>query len=246
MKLKSIIQYFSALAALAIVFAVLMDQVVMPIYVRQGQVRYLPNVVGLQYPEAESLLREEGFKIEVADTARTQEYPPDQVFEMYPKAYSRVKKGRIIQLTITAEETKVPVPNLVGRTQRMAEVEVAQAGLAIDTVMYQYNDDYEADIVTWQRPQGGNLLERGMGLTLIVSMGEAPPVYYVPSVVGLGLAEGRRQILLAGLEVGNIRRIYDTIHVPNTILDQSIPGATVLQVKRAINLTISTLDESLE
>ncbi len=246
MKIKSIIQYFFALAALAIVLAVLMDQVVMPLYVRQGQVRYLPNVVGLQYSEAEELLREEGFKVEVDDTARTQEYPPDQVFEMYPKAYSRVKKGRYIQLTITAEEMDVPVPSLIGKTYRMADVEIAQAGLAIDTVMYQYNDDYEADIVIWQRPQSGNLWPRGGGLTLIVSNGKAPLVYYVPSVEGLGLADGRRLILLAGLEVGNVRLFYDPLHVPNTILSQSIPGGTVLQVKRAINLTVSSLDESLE
>ena len=246
MKLKPIIQFFSALVALVIVFAVIMDQVVMPLYVRQGQVRYLPNVVGLQYPEAERLLSEEGFKVEISDTAHTQEYPPDQVFEMYPKAYSRVKKGRIIQLTITAEEMDVSVPNLVGKTERMAEVEVARAGLGIDTVMYQYNDDYEAGIVTWQRPQGGNLWPRGGGLTLIVSNGQAPPLYYVPSVVGLGLAEGRRQILLSGLEVGNIRRLEDPLHLPDTILDQSIPGGTVLQVKRAINLTVSSLDESPE
>ncbi|MFC1543477.1 PASTA domain-containing protein [Candidatus Neomarinimicrobiota bacterium] len=243
---KPIIQYLAALVVLAIILALIMDQVVMPLYVRQGQVRYLPNVVGLPYPEAERLLNDNGFRVEIGQVAHTQEYPPNQVFEMFPKAYARVKKGRIIQLTVTEEEKMVPVPNLVGITLRAAEIAVARAGLAIDTTMSQHNDNYDAGIVIWQKPQGGNLLRRGAGLSLIVSLGQAPPSYYVPSVIRMGYQEGRREILDAGLEIGRVKYLYTPNYLPNTILDQSIAGGTVLKVKRAINLTVSTYEQENE
>ncbi|MFC1619055.1 PASTA domain-containing protein [Candidatus Neomarinimicrobiota bacterium] len=246
MKVKSVIQFIVALGGLGIVFALVVDQVLMPAYVRQGQVRFLPNVVGLPYPKAVNTLKKEGFRTERTFVTHTQEYPPDQVFEMYPKAYSRVKKGRIIQLTVTAEERMVSVPDLIGKTLRAAEIEIQRAGLAIDTVMNNYNDDFDPGVVTWQKPRGENLLRRGASVSLMVSLGQAPLSYYVPSVVGMGLQSGRREILDAGLELGRVRYLYAPNLLPNTIVDQSIAGGTVLKVKRAINLTVSTYDRDQE
>ena len=246
MKLKPLLQYLIALGVLGIILALLIDQAIMPAYVRHGQVRFLPNVVGLPYSEAVSVLKKEGFRCERTNVTHTQEYPPDQVFEMYPKAYSRVKKGRIIQLTVTAEERMVPVPDLIGKSLRAAEIEVQRAGLAIDTIMNTYNDDFEPGVVTWQKPRGDNLLRRGSSVSLMVSLGQAPLSYYVPSVVGMGVQTGRREILDAGLEVGYIRYLYAPNLLPNTIIDQSIAGGTVLKVKRAINLTVSTYDRDQE
>ncbi|UCH09486.1 MAG: PASTA domain-containing protein [Fidelibacterota bacterium] len=247
MKIKRTLQYGAALALVALVLALLLDQVIMPSYVRQGQVRYLPNVVGLSLPEAVAILKEGGFG--VADShyvAHTREYPPNQVFEMYPKAYSRVKKGRIVQLTVTQEEKMVEVPQLVAKSLRAAEIEVARAGLLIDTVHTTYSDDFAAGTITWQSPRGGNLLRRGGGISLMVSMGQAPLSYYVPSVVGMGFQAGRREILDAGLEIGRVKYLYAPNLLPNTIIDQSIAGGTVLKVKRALNLTVSTYDPSKE
>ncbi|UCD37840.1 MAG: PASTA domain-containing protein [Fidelibacterota bacterium] len=246
MKIRPPLQYLIALVVLGLLLTFLMDQLIMPSYVHQGQVRFLPNVVGLPYTQAVEILKEEGFRAERAQVAHTREYPPDQVFEMYPKAYSRVKKGRIILLTVTEEEKMVEVPDLVSRSLRSAEIEVARAGLVIDTVHTTYSDDFSAGAVTWQSPRGGNLLRRGAGISLMVSMGQAPLSYYVPSVVGMGFQAGRREILDAGLQVGRVRYIYAPNLLPNTIVSQSIAGGTVLKVKRSINLTVSTYDQSKE
>lgn len=242
MKLRPLLQYTLALGVLSVLLLLLLDRVVMPVYVRQGQVRYLSNVVGLPYQEAVKTLRNDGFRVVKAKVAHTREYPPNQVFEMFPKAYSRVKKGRIIQLTITAEEPMVTVPELVGKTLRAAEIDIARAGLVKDTVHTTYSDDYVSGVVTWQAPKGGNLLRRGDGLALMVSLGQPPPSFYVPGVVGMGFQTGRREILDAGLAVGRVRYLYAPNLLPNTIIDQSVAGGTVLKFKRAVNLTVSTYD----
>jgi beta-lactam-binding protein with PASTA domain len=246
MKYSGLIKYLAALAILTLASMLLIDQVIMPLYVRSGNVVWLPSVVGLPYEEAVKVLENEGFRAEKAGITHTQEYPPDQVFEMYPAPYSRVKKGRIIQLTVTEEEVMVSVPDLIGMTLRSAEIELARAGLEVDTTMHFYSDEYEAGVVTWQAPRGGNLLRRGSGISLMVSLGEPPPTYYVPSVVGMGFQAGRREILDAGLDLGQVKYIYAPNLLPNTILDQSIPGGTVLKVRRAITLTVSTYDKDLE
>ncbi len=246
MKLKDLLQYIIVLIVLGVLGVLLMDRVVMPLYVRQGQVRYLPNVVGLPFEEAVQILRKEGFRAVKSSVAHTQEYPPDQIFEMYPEAYARVKKGRIILLTVTDEEEMAPVPHLIGKTLRSAEIDIARAGLAIDTTNSQYSDDYPANVVMWQYPRGGNLLRRGSGIVLMISLGKAPPSFYVPSVVGMSFQAGRREIIDAGLPVGQVTYLFAPRFMPNTIITQSIEGGTVLKFKRAISIRISTLDMNLD
>ncbi len=244
MRLTNLIRYSLALGVMGVLLVAFLDQVVMPLYVRHGQVSYLPNVVGMSYGVALRSLRKAGFRAARAQITRTQEYPPNQVFEMYPAAYTRVKKGRIIQLTVTEEEKMVSIPAVVAKTLRSAEIDIARAGLKVDTVMSTYSDDVLAGVITWQSPKGGNLLRRGSGISLMVSLGEPPASYYVPSVLGLAFAAARREILDSGLDVGRVRELYAPNLLPNTVIEQSISGGTVLKLKRAINLTISTYNQS--
>ena len=241
--IPAILRYMLVLAVLTAGLVLLMDQLVMPLYIQAGKVRYLPNVVGMSLNQATSRLALEGFPVEQAGLFYTQEYPPGQVYEMFPAAYAQVKPGRIIQLTLTAEEKLVSVPQLTGISIRAAEIEIAKAGLVIDTIMYDYSEESRTNVVTWQSPKEGNLLRRGSGLTLLVSLGEAPEVYYVPNVVGLSFHQGRREILNAGLEIGSVRRVFAPKQLPNTILNQSIPGGTALALKRFVNLTVSSYED---
>ena len=244
--LRAFARLFVAGGILTLTFGILMDKVIMPMYVRQGQESFLPNVVGMSYPDAAKELRAKGFKVQKAAVTHTQEYPPNQVFEMYPTAYSRVKRGRIVQITITQEEKMVTVPDLVGKSLRSSEIEVARAGLVIDTTMTTYSDEFASETVTWQSIKGGNFLRRGLGLSLMVSKGTAPPTLYVPSVIHMGFQAGRRELLDAGLDIGRVQYIYAPNLLPNTLIDQSIPGGTVLKVKRLVSLTVSTYDRDKE
>ena len=243
MKFRTVTRYLVALSLLVMATLIALDRIIMPLYVRHGQVSYMPNVVGLAYAEAAEILKKAGFRVEKTHVAHTQEYPPNRVFETYPAAYARVKKGRIIQLTVTEAEKMVPVPDVVAKSLRAAEIEIARAGLVVDTVLTAYSDDFKSGDITWQSPRGGNLLRRGSGISLMVSAGEPPQSFYVPGIVGLAYQAGRREILDAGLELGRVKYLYAPNLLPNTIIDQSIAGGTVLKVKRSINLTVSTYEE---
>ena len=51
----------------------------------------------------------------------------------------KVKEGRTVRLTIAHPERMVMVPDLIGRSERSAELDVRQVGLEIDTVYKEYN-----------------------------------------------------------------------------------------------------------
>ncbi len=67
------LRYFTALAMLGLIIVLFMDQAVMPLYVRHGQVRFLPNIVGSPYPAAARRLRKAGSRATKASVTQTQE-----------------------------------------------------------------------------------------------------------------------------------------------------------------------------
>ena len=61
----------------------------------------------------------------------------------------KVKEGRTVRLTISNAERSVIVPDLIGRSERSAELDIKQVGLEIDTVYKEYNSDVPPGNVTW-------------------------------------------------------------------------------------------------
>ena len=79
----------------------------------------------------------------------------------------------------------VSIPDLIGRSLRSSELALNQIGFEIDTVYEEYNSDVPSGNVTWQNPKGGDLLGKGTGLHLTISLGVPPNFFQVPNLFGL-------------------------------------------------------------
>ena len=100
----------------------------------------------------------------------------------------------------------VPIPDLIGMSLRSAELALNQNGLAVDTVYKEYNSDVPSGNVTWQYPKGGDLLNRGMGIHMTISLGVPPNFFQVPNVFGLSKKKAERDLQKAGFKIGKIFR----------------------------------------
>ena len=106
----------------------------MPSYVRHGQGGYMVNVKGKQLDYAIDILSSEGHRGVVSDTLFSSAFEPGMVIDQYPSTNMKVKEGRTVRLTIVTPEKLVMVPDLIGRSERSAELDINQVGLEIDTV----------------------------------------------------------------------------------------------------------------
>ncbi len=152
----------------------------MPRYVRMGTGRYMINVIDKSLSYGLKVLENEGYKIFVSDTLFTSTFEPGTIIDQYPKPNTRVKEGRTIRLKISQPEKMVLIPDLIGRSLRSSELVLNQIGLEIDTVYEEYNSDVPLGNVTWQYPKGGDLLGKGTGLHLTISLGVPPNFFQVP------------------------------------------------------------------
>ena len=158
---------------MSIFLIVLFDSFLMPKYVRMGTGRYMVNVIDKNISYGQKILDSEGYKIVVSDTF-TGAFEPGTIVDQYPKPNTRVKEGRTIRLKIAQPEKMVSIPDLIGRSLRSSELALNQIGLEIDTVYEEYNSDVPSGNVTWQYPKGGDLLGKGTGLHLTISLGVPP------------------------------------------------------------------------
>ena len=240
--MKKITSYISILGVVSIAVIVLIDNLIMPAYVRQREGRYMVNVVNKSVKYAKKILASEGYRSLISDTLYSSAYPPGTVVDQYPAPNMRVKEGRTVRLKISQREKMVIVPDLVGRSHRSAKLELHQAGLEIDTVYKEYNSDVPFGNVTWQYPKGGDQLSRGMGVHITTSLGVPPNFFQIPNVFGLSKKKAIKELEKSGFRLGKIYYRQNEELIPFTVLNQSVPPGTVLEEPSAVDLTISVLD----
>ncbi len=214
---------------------------VLPAYVDQGQERILLTVSGLSWDEASSLLRREGFVPIRGETQARPDMPPFTVLDQQPKAGQKVKLGRRVYLTVSTAEKNFPIPDLIGKTLRGAQLLINENNLVLDTVLYEYSSRPK-DVVIQQQPERGSRVSRNTGVQLRVSLGISP-FYTVPDVVFSSEQSAIAAIQDAGLEVGNIIYEFSDDFTPYTVMSQSIDPGVEVREKKKINLVVSKLPE---
>ena len=240
--IKRFASYIAIFGSLSLLAILLFDVVIMPKYVRMNDGRYMVNVTGKTLQHAIKVLESEGYNGLVSDTLYSATYEAGTIVDQYPLPNTRVKEGRTVRLKIAHLERMVSIPDLIGRSIRSAELMLTQSGLEIDTVYKEFNSDVPSGNVTWQYPKGGDMLNKGMGLHLTVSLGVPPNFYQVPNLFGLSKKKAVNDLRKAGFSVGKLFYRQNEDLIPYTVLDQSIPAETVLEEPSTIDLTISVLD----
>lgn len=87
-----------------------------------GNERVVPNVKGLSYPQAESVLKVADLTVEISDSIYDSTAKPGTVIEQSPHKDAKVKPGRIVYLTIVAFSPKmVTIPDISNVSQRQAQ-----------------------------------------------------------------------------------------------------------------------------
>jgi len=240
--MKKIAIYILFFSIVCILIVALFDSLLMPLYVRMDSGKYMVNVIDKKLNYAEKILESEGYRSIVSDTLFSASYEPGIVVDQYPNPNTRVKEGRTVRLKIAHTEKMVIIPDLIGRSFRSAELALNQMGLEVDTVYEEYNSDVPSGNVTWQYPKGGDMLNKGNGLHLTISLGVPPNFFQVPNLFGLSKKKAVSDLERAGFKLGKIFYRQNEDLIPYTVLDQSIVAETILEKSVKIDLTVSVLD----
>lgn len=243
-KYWNLIQYALYVGLILGVTALLMDFIIMPLYVREGQVVTLPDTQGMLLEDAFSLLKDKGFNPVEKDPKLTTLYEPGRVYEQNPTPFSKVKKGRRVYLTPSLEEKFIIVPDIIGLSKRNASLSMERSGFKIDSIFYDYSKRIPDGAIISQSLPPNIEAKRGTPVWVTVSLGNQPDIFTVPNLLGKSLASAKELIAKSGLLEGEINYRIDEELIPFTVLWQSIKAGKILKERAHIKFIVSINDIS--
>ncbi|WP_238974561.1 PASTA domain-containing protein [Pelodictyon luteolum] len=221
----------------------------MPWYVSLGSAVTVPDVTGLQYDDAASKLRWEGFDPRQRYHVKyISGVDSTIVLSQSPAAGQRVKKGRDIYLVLNRrEKPSYPMADLVGRIQSDALQTMARMDIAIDDVQISpvRSRDEDGRVLSQSVPAGVSV-KAGSSVSLIVGRfeesDEGMEKLIVPDVLGMSLSQADKVITEAGLKRGRVTKEYSAILVPNTVISQRPAVSAYVSPGQAVDLTVVTAE----
>ena len=236
----SIIRYLVALAILCTIGLIAVDSFFIPRYVGVDADVFLPDCRGETKSVAEKILSKKGLETKVIILPYSSNNYPGKVVEMRPNPFTKVKKGRIITLSVAGHKKSIEVPDLKNITLRKAKIKLMEYEFNLDTVMYEFNPTTKEGYVSHQTPEKGTILKSGSSISLHISKGIPKDYFTIPDLVNLPLKKAKKFILRERLRLGTITEVYQPKLIPNTVIDQSFPPNLRVTAPVEIDLEIST------
>lgn len=207
---------------------------------RTAEEEIVPDVAGMDEAAAQKMLNDKGFS-KVTTEAVYSEETQGTVIGTDPAVGTKTAKTTEIKMKVSKGSEKIPVPNVVGMLENDAKNAIVNAGLQVSSVDTEYNENYEAGIVTRQEPSGGKV-EKGTSVSLTVSLGKKPEEKpKVPSVVGTSESNANQMIINAGLTPSSTVTYQASDSVPAGCVISCSPAAgTEVAKGSTVSLVVST------
>lgn len=133
----------------------------------------IPNVSGMDESEAQRTLEAKGLKVGTSQFVYSGQVAEGEVIGTTPAAGTSVTADQEVIMKVSKGEEKQAVPSVVGKSESEAQSAIKGAGLSV-SAKYEYSDDVEKGYVISQSPYGGNKVNAGTTVYIVVSKGQKP------------------------------------------------------------------------
>lgn len=199
-----------------------------------GELKAVPNLVGMSAVKAENILLDLGFKIGKTTNRAEKDKNIGSVLEQNPKALEKLAVGSAVDLVVC--EGSNPVPDLKGKPLSEAKALLQAAGLVMGDVDVISDASVGANIIMGTTPLAGTKIAEGDKVNITVSDGgktnDSIVEFVVPGKavvpVSVQLIDGaNRKTLYTGTQKGNVRLRYKVTAHPGAKVQFFVNGAMV-------------------
>lgn len=201
----------------------------------------VPDVSGMSEDDAQRALEDEGLKVGTSDFVYDDNVAEGDVIGTTPSAGAEVTKDTEIIMKVSKGAEKKTVPNIKGMSESAARSALADAGLEVGSVTYDYNDSVAKGNVVSQSLDSGKKVSKGTTIDFSVSNGKKPEEKIsVPGVTGVSESNARQMISNAGLGIGTVTyQASDSVGAGRVISCNPGVGNNVSKGTK-VNLVVST------
>jgi len=169
-----------------------------------GQEVTVPDVMGKAPSEAAREAEQTGFQLVVERQFYSPTVPEGRILSQVPEAGTLVRRGWQLRVAESLGPQRVEIPNVMGESQRAAEINIRRRGLDVASVAQVPVPGSVAGEVLSQSPPPNASGVSAPKISLLVSDNSQPQAFVMPSFIGQPLHSVTLAVQDAGLRVGSV------------------------------------------
>ena len=181
---------------------------------------YMEDVIGMYETDAIKVLKSKGFSVEVSYLDYQDKFTPYTVFDMFPKPFTKIKKNRIVELSVFKDKSTISVPNYIGLDLREVQKRVKKDKLILDSknILPGFHNEIPEEKVFHQKPEAGTKVLEGESLTISVSTGPSRGFFEIPTkIIGSSVDNAILQLRLKNFPIGKIDTVFYEDFLEDTV-----------------------------
>ena len=220
--MRRLIKYFLlSLVLLLVCFASALLAMRFAIHGREVRV---PKFVGLSPLEAERLANSEGLVLSIENRFFSGDVPEGYVVSQAPAPNTRVRRGWKVRVAQSLGPQRAAIPDVVGQTERVAELNISRRGLEIGSVATIHFPGKEPSTIIAQSPAADVKNAVSPKIALVLSASDNTQTYVMPNFVGQPLSEASSAVRQSGFILGKVTYAQDAERVSDVVVKQ-VPAA---------------------
>lgn len=224
------------LLGLVLVLVALVSALTAMRFAIHGREATVPKLVGLTPADARREAALNGLLLVTENRFYSADVPAGRIVSQLPQPGERVRRGWQVRVAESLGPQRRMIPNLLGESERAAEINLRRHGLEIGTVAAIPQAGGMIEDVVAQSPAPDAAASSPV-VSLLVVGPPPPPEYVMPSLVGRRLADVTPQLEQAGIKIGKVEEVAGS--ATGMILRQSPPPGQKIAAGSAISVQIS-------
>ncbi len=192
------------LRVMVLVVVFLVSALVAMRFAIHGRQVAVPKVVGMSPAQAQKTLEDRGLLLDDSDRFYSADVPEGRVMSQVPPAGEQVRSGWRVRVAESMGPQRVVIPDLVGGSERAAEINIRRRGLEIGAVALADIPGAPADEIAAQSPPANATNISSPKVSLLVASPQDKKSFVMPDLRGRNEDEVVNTIVAAGLRVGQI------------------------------------------
>lgn len=203
----------------------------------------VPDLKGLSYKEAKTLLSEMGLQISKGDEVDSDSVAEGLIASQYPSAKTKVDKGDIITVNISKGKKDAVIPKLVGTTftsESDVSATLSKYGYKLGKVSYEESYETPGTIIK-QSPDAGTTAEKNTTVDIVIS--KAKSKANVPNLNGMTYDQAESALQSLGFSVGRVTEEENNGFTAGTVFKQYPAANSEYQTGSTVDIWIAKSGE---
>lgn len=203
----------------------------------------VPDLKGLSYKEAKTLLSEMGLQISKGDEVDSDSVAEGLIASQYPSAKTKVDKGDIITVNISKGKKDAVIPKLVGTTftsESDVSDTLSKYGYKLGKVSYEESYETPGTIIK-QSPDAGTTAEKKTTVDIVISKAKSKAT--VPNLNGMTYDQAESALQSLGFSVGRVTEEENNGFTAGTVFKQYPAANSEYQTGSTVDIWIAKSGE---